>query len=588
SSHIIKMKFKLHLIAWTVLVTCAGADLSLFSTEEFIEQNGNIDDRLYLFSNSKECSERLTDVNKQHICKDYCLSVAVKEEKTNKAMTDANLPSLIQNKATHSDLNLNLTGALAHYKSFVHTFLTFIKLQDHVEDIFEYKIGVELNKFQITKLEKFSNSVNESDTANTILDITDILKEMFVQVEMNKKPGFVDKILIFVQNEIIDSNILYFFLILSSVILSSAILYIYFKRYQVNVTLRKVMAVVMFGLFISSVVNNHKYLSQKKHILNQQKLKETVPEECLISSQDAQKEKSVYSNLVSFIRSQVGYSATSRICLEYHEALFIASGHNNYVETVIYTISEGIRPIAVFFGKSINEFFSALTQDLVFYQYVPLIAMVTILFVPIAVIFICFICLVLFGYEFNFFHLFSFKKTQHKVLPNSITNENLLPLLNMIKNETNKLQINTLGANECLPSVESENLSENLTRSLRVIFERINEKQLAAREEINNLKNEKKNLCIKDYQQDGEMEKSEIEEARCLTIEYMDSENMPADHQDKAVSKQVSIGMSKLAKSKIKKSESKHESNLVKENLIETNNEEESEDEDIFVILDEN
>lgn len=68
------------------------------------------------------------------------------------------------------------------------------------------------------KLEKFSKSLNDSDTANTILDITDILKEMFVHIEMNKKPNFVQKIGIFIQNEIIDTNILFVLLVASSTV----------------------------------------------------------------------------------------------------------------------------------------------------------------------------------------------------------------------------------------------------------------------------------------------------------------------------------------------------------------------------------
>lgn len=153
--------------------------------------------------------------------------------------------------------------------------------KDQIEDFYEYKIGVELNKFQIMKLEKFSTSVNDSDAANIILDITDILKDMFVEVEMNKKPTFSDRVFLFVQNEIVDSYIFHIFIaalmvkiffieiLIFQFILNHAkifgscfIFYIYFKRYQISITLRKVLASFLFCLFILSVINNHKYLSQ--------------------------------------------------------------------------------------------------------------------------------------------------------------------------------------------------------------------------------------------------------------------------------------------------------------------------------------
>lgn len=259
---------------------------------------------------------------------------------------------------------------------------------------------------------------------------------------------------------------------------------------------------------------------------------------------------------------------------------------------MVFTISEGIRPISVFFGKSINEFFSALTQDLSFYQYIPLITLVIALFLPIAVILICFLCLVLFGYDFNFFHLFSFKKSKNQVQPSLINNQDFLPLLNIIQNEANKLQIATLGANECLPSINNDNLGESLTRSLRVIFDRINEKQLAAKEEINNLKFKNENLFSKDNRLEIEMNKSEIEETGCLSFEERQSENIPADYQEETTSKQVMIGLSKSAKLK-SKSEKKSETNskILNEDsrtVQQETNDYESEDEDIFVILEEN
>lgn len=39
------------------------------------------------------------------------------------------IPKLTENEKSQADLSLNLTGALAYYKSFVHSFLNFIQHQ---------------------------------------------------------------------------------------------------------------------------------------------------------------------------------------------------------------------------------------------------------------------------------------------------------------------------------------------------------------------------------------------------------------------------------------------------------------------------
>lgn len=74
-------------------------------------------------------------------------------------------------------------------------------------------------------------------------------------------------------------------------------------------------------------------------------------------------------------------------------------------------MSESVRPLAVTFGELINEFYSSLTKDLSFYQYVPLMILVTVVLVPFSLYFLSLISLLLFNYEFNFFHLISFKKS---------------------------------------------------------------------------------------------------------------------------------------------------------------------------------
>jgi hypothetical protein len=81
------------------------------------------------------------------------------------------------------------------------------------------------------------------------------------------------------------------------------------------------------------------------------------------------------------------------------------------METVTYTLGECFRPIAVAIGESINQFYSAITKDLSFYQYIPLLIGVTIISVVLIVFGSAFFSLLLFNYELNFFHLVKFRKT---------------------------------------------------------------------------------------------------------------------------------------------------------------------------------
>lgn len=74
-------------------------------------------------------------------------------------------------------------------------------------------------------------------------------------------------------------------------------------------------------------------------------------------------------------------------------------------------MSESLKPIFISSGEFINQFYGALTKDLSFWQYIPLITLVTIVLLPIGLIFILVMSLVLFGYEFNFFYnLISFRR----------------------------------------------------------------------------------------------------------------------------------------------------------------------------------
>ncbi len=69
--------------------------------------------------------------------------------------------------------------------------------------------------------------------------------------------------------------------------------------------------------------------------------------------------------------------------------------------------------MAVSLGEFINIFYSSLTKDLSFYQYIPLVALVTSVLVPVAVFVLSLFSLIVFNYEFNFFHLITFRKNRH-------------------------------------------------------------------------------------------------------------------------------------------------------------------------------
>ena len=129
-----------------------------------------------------------------------------------------------------------------------------------------------------------------------------------------------------------------------------------------------------------------------------------------------EEEKGTFATVVGIFRYHLGYTATSRRCLEYQEALYLTSNQHNYVETLVYTVTESLRPVSVAFGESINQFYSAISKDLSFYEYIPLLTAVTIVLVTLIIFSSGFLSLLLFNYELNFFHLISFRKTpQHNI-----------------------------------------------------------------------------------------------------------------------------------------------------------------------------
>jgi hypothetical protein len=110
-----------------------------------------------------------------------------------------------------------------------------------------------------------------------------------------------------------------------------------------------------------------------------------------------------------------------------------------------------VRPVSVALGEFLNQFYSALTKDLSFYQYLPLMTLVTLIFVPLAVIFIAFLVLLVFGYEFNLFHLISFRKSKlTKNEANEMKRLEAEQIFNMIRDETKELPLTMTTSSSCL------------------------------------------------------------------------------------------------------------------------------------------
>ena len=83
----------------------------------------------------------------------------------------------------------------------------------------------------------------------------------------------------------------------------------------------------------------------------------------------------------------------------------------------MFTITESFQPVAIMVGESINKFFRSLTKDLSYYQCIQLTIVTTSLLMPLLVYLMSFLSLLLFDYEFNFFHIISVKKNKTLQIP---------------------------------------------------------------------------------------------------------------------------------------------------------------------------
>ena len=90
------------------------------------------------------------------------------------------------------------------------------------------------------------------------------------------------------------------------------------------------------------------------------------------------------------------------------------------------------------FGESINQFYSAITKDLSFYEYIPLLAIVSLILVYVITYVTSILSLLLFNYELNFFYLIKFRKPpqNYQFQINGLRKENL----NMLEQKGKKLR----------------------------------------------------------------------------------------------------------------------------------------------------
>ena len=127
-------------------------------------------------------------------------------------------------------------------------------------------------------------------------------------------------------------------------------------------------------------------------------------------------------------------------------------------------MTESSRPLFMLFGESINLFYSSLTKDLSWYQSIPLLVGVTSVLVPCLIFMMSFLSMLLFGYEFNFFHLISFKKSYKPATmecnPLAISPQTLTETLRLIN------QANQQSA-QMLTMLSSANPVETLTSAIQ-------------------------------------------------------------------------------------------------------------------------
>lgn len=443
----------------------------------FGEENG----KLNLFSNSKDLPDQQQQVgndfdeslvDKESFCQDLCSQKVSQKLEENKIQLICNQSARIE--LTHEKNStpeveeantknyLNSEGFLFYYRQFVYRFLEHIDHEELVGENFNLNINLVLTKYEIDKLTQFSSSSNDSSASGVIQEATDILKNMFNHIEHFKPEEFAESFSKTVISIALDPRvqIALFFVII--VLIMSSILFNQICRHKFS--LKSLIITLLVLVFIISTINNHFLIIQKNEILKNQKLKEKIPDECFGSvnspnKENDQKNKNIFSNAMSHFKNYFRVKPTSQVCLEFQEALLLDNKHANFIETIIFTITESIRPISVLLGESINLFYSSLTKNLSFYQYMPLMGVVTVILVPLLVYMMSLLSLILFGYEFNFFHLISLKKSDKGA--ELAQQEEFLKALSLLRKENEMITASLTGSRPNFENLKSLTISNN-------------------------------------------------------------------------------------------------------------------------------
>lgn len=432
-------------------ITC---DLSLFPNEMEPSFNPNMNGGLSLFSTENtECPEApkcehdddYSQIDKEVFCDDHCQAkISQLLEKNTFKCYQEDRKQDKQNETTKKVVAdssqqkfIDSEGFLFYYRQFVHNLLEEINFKDLSGETSSFHINLFLTTHQLNKLNQFSASQDTSKANNIIQEATDILNNMFSHVHYFEPEEFAESMSKAILSIALDPRVQISLCLVIVVVIMFSILGRQICRHGFSV--KSLVVTLLVFVFIISVVNNHFLITQKNQIFKNQKLKEKIPEECFGSNFPFEKEVKNTNIFVSTMSHITGYfkvKPSSQVCLEFQEALLLDAKQANFIETIIYTITESVRPISILFGESINLFYSSLTKNLSFYQYVPLMAVVTIVMVPLLFYVISLFSLVFFGYEFNFFHLISFKKSSHQPNAESLAQQSeLLKILAVLKKE---------------------------------------------------------------------------------------------------------------------------------------------------------
>lgn len=435
----------------------SNCDLSIFPNEQIeleinkanLKYDPNLDvmtekdGKLSIFT-AKDCYEPqecdVSLIDKESFCHDYCtvqISQILEASNQQGSCHQDGRTALTPKPNITSDEELNETkkllsseGFLFYYRQFVHTFLDEINHEELTDESSNFNMNLYLTMHQINKLKQFANSLNNTEASMSIQEATDILNNMYSHVEYFKPDEFAESISKIIISIAVDPRVQIALFLIIIVMTMFTILINQIRKHKFSIRSLIITLLVLF--FIVSVVNNHFLIMQKNQILKNQKLNEKIPDECFGSNMAKSKDNEnsdLLSSTISHLKSYFKLKPTSQVCLEYQEALLLDSKHANFIETIIFTITEAIRPISMLFGESINLFYSSLTKNLSFYQYMPLMTVVTIVAVPLLVYMMSLLSLVFFGYEFNFFHLISFKKGNG----NSNNSEQLMQQTDLLK-----------------------------------------------------------------------------------------------------------------------------------------------------------